>query len=97
LRPDKTRQNYSPALLAFFAASFIIRRVPTGDKGAIMSCVKKFLLPAAAAIICIVAVSGCGRRGAPELPPSAYMQNDKGQMVKKPRPDKPFILDRLIK
>nr|WP_320411408.1 lipoprotein [Candidatus Tokpelaia sp.] len=48
-------------------------------------------------IIGAAAVAGCGRRGAPELPPSAYMQNEKGQMVKKPQPDKPFILDKLIK
>jgi len=62
-----------------------------------MDCVKKLFLPAAIIIIGVAAVAGCGRRGAPELPPSAYMQNEKGQQVKKPQPDKPFILDKLIK
>jgi len=60
-------------------------------------CLPKLLCAAAALSLAGVSLSGCGRRGAPELPPSAYMQNDKGQQVKKPRPDKPFILDRLIK
>jgi|GEM_PF-1631979 len=56
----------------------------------------KLILPLAALSLCAVPLSGCGRNGAPELPPSAYMKNDKGQMVKKPKPNTPFFLDKLI-
>lgn len=47
--------------------------------------------------ICAMVLTGCGRKGAPELPASALIENEKGDMVPKPKPDKPFILDRLIK
>jgi len=57
----------------------------------------RFICIAAALGIGGLTLSGCGRRGPTELPPSAYTQNDKGQQVKKPRPDKPFFLDKLIK
>lgn len=53
-------------------------------------------LSLALAALSAAMLGGCGRRGAPELPPSAFIQNDKGQQVKKPQADKPFVLDRLI-
>lgn len=42
-------------------------------------------------------LTGCGRRGALELPASAMVENEKGDMVRKPAADKPFMLDPLIK
>lgn len=47
--------------------------------------------------ICGVALAGCGRKGPLEPPPSAMIENSNGKMVEKPKEDKPFILDRLIK
>lgn len=53
-----------------------------------------------AALVCVLVISGCGRRGALEPPPSAQVisTNEQGQTVKKqaPKPDKPFILDGLL-
>lgn len=42
-------------------------------------------------------LAGCGRKGAVELPSSSMIENDKGEMVEKPKEDKPFILDSLIR
>jgi predicted small lipoprotein YifL len=47
-----------------------------------------------------IAVTACGRRGAPELPPSASVvtTDEYGNTVEKPADevDRPFILDPLI-
>jgi predicted small lipoprotein YifL len=56
----------------------------------------RFLLVAS---LCM-AVTGCGRRGAPEPPPSASVvtTDEYGNVVEKPadKVDRPFILDPLI-
>jgi len=47
--------------------------------------------------ICLSMIAGCGRKGPLEPPPSSLIQDSSGKMVEKPKLDKPFILDRLIK
>ncbi|EJF90997.1 LPS translocon maturation chaperone LptM [Bartonella tamiae] len=42
-------------------------------------------------------LSACGRKGPLEPPPSSMVENAQGKIVEKPKEDKPFILDRLIK
>lgn len=42
-------------------------------------------------------LAGCGRKGALEPPPSSMIENDKGEKVPKPKEDRPFILDPLIR
>jgi len=44
-----------------------------------------------------LALSGCGRKGAVEPPPSIMIENEKGEKQMRPKQDKPFILDRLIR
>jgi len=56
-----------------------------------------FLAGLVIAGVCVMALTGCGRRGALEPPPSAMMENEKGEMVRKAREDKPFILNPLIR
>lgn len=46
--------------------------------------------------VCAIVLTGCGRKGALEPPPSATIETDNGQRVEKPKEDRPFILDRLI-
>jgi len=47
--------------------------------------------------ICAIVLTGCGRKGALEPPPSATIELDNGQKIEKPKEDRPFILDRLIR
>lgn len=47
--------------------------------------------------ICSAALVGCGRKGPLEPPPSSMIEDQNGNKVQKPREDKPFILDGLIK
>lgn len=57
---------------------------------------RRFLAGLVIASISGMIVTGCGRKGDLEPPASLLMENEKGQMVEKPRPDRPFILDPLI-
>ena len=60
----------------------------------------KFLSAVASILAIGILVSGCGRRGTLELPPSSTVNttDEQGNEVNKPapKPDKPFILDGLI-
>jgi predicted small lipoprotein YifL len=60
----------------------------------------KFLSAVASILAIGILVSGCGRRGSLELPPSATVvtTDEQGNAVTKPapKPDKPFVLDGLI-
>ena len=53
-------------------------------------------------IVAVLALSGCGRRGALEPPPNAqstdpaYAVEDPVEAQKNAKPDRPFILDRLL-
>lgn len=58
---------------------------------------KKYLSSLIMLSICLFMTLGCGRKGQLEPPTSTLVQNSSGKMVEKPKPDKPFILDRLIK
>ena len=52
------------------------------------------------AIAIVAILAGCGRRGAPELPPSARVvtTDEAGNVIEAPAPkvDRPFILDPLL-
>jgi predicted small lipoprotein YifL len=54
------------------------------------------------ALVAGLALSACGRRGALEPPPSAqstdpaYAVEDPVEAQKQAKPDRPFILDRLL-
>ncbi len=59
------------------------------------------LFGAVASVIAVgLIVSGCGRRGALEAPPSARVvtTDSAGNTIEKtaPKPDRPFILDGLL-
>jgi predicted small lipoprotein YifL len=60
----------------------------------------KFLSAVACILAIGILVSGCGRRGSLELPPSSAVEttDEQGNKVTRraPKPDKPFILDGLI-
>lgn len=64
------------------------------ERDAIM---KKTLAGLMIVTICGVALACCGRKGPLEPPPSTMVEDANGNMVQKPKVDKPFILDRLIK
>ncbi|CAM1630898.1 Prokaryotic lipoprotein-attachment site [Bartonella apihabitans] len=64
------------------------------ERDAIM---KKTLTGLVVVTICGVALAGCGRKGPLEPPPSTMIEDSNGKMVQKPKVEKPFILDPLIK
>lgn len=61
---------------------------------------KKFLVATASIVAITLLLSGCGRRGALQPPPSSQVvvTDEQGNTIKKtaPKPDRPFILDGLI-
>ncbi len=61
---------------------------------------RKFLSAVASIVAIGLLISGCGRRGKLEAPPSAnvVVTDEQGNNVTKPapKPDRPFILDGLI-
>lgn len=58
---------------------------------------KKTLTGLIIVTICGAALAGCGRKGPLEPPPSSMIENADGKKVEKPKENKPFILDGLIK
>lgn len=54
-------------------------------------------LGVAALAIVALTVGGCGRKGPLERPTSGAVANSSGQVVQPERPDRPFILDGLIR
>ncbi|UXM94983.1 lipoprotein [Bartonella sp. HY329] len=58
---------------------------------------KRLLTLSLVTAFCGLALAGCGRKGPLEPPPSSIIENANGEKVQKPREDKPFILDGLIK
>jgi predicted small lipoprotein YifL len=54
----------------------------------------------AGSVLAALALSGCGRKGMPELPPSAAAttqdRSDTGEAPAAKQPDKPFPLDFLL-
>lgn len=63
---------------------------------------RNLTVAAIAGIVVVLALSGCGRRGALEPPPNAqstdpaYAVEDPVEAQKNAKPDRPFILDRLL-
>jgi len=63
---------------------------------------RKPLILSLMSLLCVLALSGCGRKGALEPPPSTRIESGvetENGAPEQPtqQPDKPFILDRLIK
>lgn len=58
---------------------------------------KKILTGCMIVSFCGLTLVGCGRKGMMEPPASSMIENSQGKMVEKPKENKPFFLDRLIK
>lgn len=58
---------------------------------------KKILTSVMVISFCGAALAGCGRKGPMEPPPSSMIENAQGKKVQKPKENKPFFLDFLIK
>jgi len=58
--------------------------------------IKKLIVYSIISLTSLLLISGCGRKGALEPPPSAQVDAGEGNVQEKSQEDKSFILDRLI-